>query len=297
MSEQSASQPVVLGVIGGSGLYKMDQAKVIKEHEICTPFGKPSDLIVEAEIAGKTVFFLPRHGRGHSVSPTEIPFRANIAALKKCGVSHLLAISAVGIMREDITPGDMILPDQIIDVTKGIRTPSFFGKGAVGHVMFADPFCNEFRELCFTAANAKAKKVHDSGTYICVEGPRFSTRAESHYFRRTMEPSCIGMTAHPEAPLAREAELPYALLGLATDYDCWHEAEEDVTVEAILQVLSNNAKTANEIVAELTKNLPTQMPRPLQGSMSSMLVTNRDMIPIETQRNLEYLYGKIFADK
>ncbi|NRA44067.1 MAG: S-methyl-5'-thioadenosine phosphorylase [Oligoflexales bacterium] len=292
MSEQN--EPVVLGVIGGSGLYKMDQAKIVKEHEICTPFGKPSDLVVETEIGGKKVFFLPRHGKGHSISPTEIPFRANIAAMKQCGVSHLLAISAVGIMREDISPGDMILPDQIIDVTKGMRSPSFFGKGAVGHVLFADPFCSQFRELCFGAASAKAKKVHDSGTYICVEGPRFSSRAESHYFRRTMEPSCIGMTAHPEAPLAKEAELSYALLGLATDYDCWHETEEDVTVEAVLQVLKNNAKTANEIVVELTKSLPNEMPRPLKGTMSSMLVTNRDMIPIETKRNLEYLYGDMF---
>lgn len=297
MSDQSTPSPVVLGVIGGSGLYKMELAKVIKEHEVCTPFGKPSDLIVETEIGGRTVFFLPRHGQGHSISPSEIPFRANIAALKQCGVTHLLAISAVGIMREDIAPGDMILPDQIIDVTKGIRSPSFFGKGAVGHVLFADPFCNQFRELCFSAASAKAQKVHDSGTYICVEGPRFSSRAESHYFRRTMEPSCIGMTAHPEAPLAKEAEISYALLGLATDYDCWHESEEDVTVEAVLEVLRNNAKTANSIVAELSKTLPKQMVRPLKGTMSSMLVTNRDLVPIETKRNLEYLYGNLFSDQ
>ena len=217
--------------------------------------------------------------------------KANIAALKNLGVTHILAISAVGIMNEQIKPGDMILPNQVIDMTKGIRDHTFFRKGVVGHSMFADPFCQQFRDLVFQAAEKNVNKAHKDGTYVCIEGPRFSTRAESHFYRKVMNPSCIGMTAMPEASLAREAEMSYALLGLATDYDCWHESEDDVTVEAVLAILKNNVDTAKNIIFELVKGFSESFPAPYRDSGRSMVVTNPEKIPTEANEILEYLYG------
>ena len=229
-----------LGVLGGSGVYKMPEPQAIQEHEIETPFGKPSDNIIETEIQNRSIFFLPRHGRGHRLLPSEIPAKANIYALKKLGVTHVLAISACGIMRENINPGDMIVPDQIFDRTKGTRSSTFFGDGIVGHVAFADPFCNKLRSHILEATKVQNMNSFDGGTYICMEGPQFSTRSESNFYRKTVNASVIGMTALPEAKLAREAELCYAMLALGTDYDCWHEEADDVNIEIVINTMNKN---------------------------------------------------------
>lgn len=281
-----------LGVIGGSGIYQMQGIEVIKEHDIETPFGKPSDVIVEGKIEGKTVFFLPRHGKGHRHLPQEVPYRANIYAMKKLGVTHLLAVSAVGIMKEEIKPGDFVVPDQVFDRTKGMRDSTFFGNGCVGHVTFADPFCPEMRDLAIKAAKTKGAHVHDNGAYICMEGPMFSTRSESVFYRKTLKPSVIGMTAVPEVKLAREAEMSYAVIATATDYDCWHEDEEDVSVEAVIKVLKANADMASKIVMEVAKTLPVESAAEALTAAKYAIMTSKELIPEQTRENLDLLYGK-----
>src|SRR5579859_4151550 len=244
----------VLAVIGGSGLYEIEGLSGVEEVRVETPFGPPSDAIVRGRLTDTTLLFLPRHGRGHRIPPHEIDARANICALKKLGATHLVSISAVGSMKDGIAPGDFVVVDQFIDLTKG-RTSSFFGAGLVGHVGFADPVCADLSEALARAAERGGARIHQGGTYVCIEGPQFSTRAESRLYR-SWGVSVIGMTAMPEAKLAREAELPYALLALATDYDCWHEAEEDVSVEAVLAVLQKNVARARRVVGELAPVLP-----------------------------------------
>src|SRR5580704_16426403 len=232
----------VLGVIGGSGLYEIEGLVGGEEVVVDTPFGPPSDTVVRGRLGDTTLLFLPRHGRGHRVAPHEIPFRANVCAMKKLGATHLVSISAVGSMREAIAPGDFVVVDQLIDLTK--RRPStFFEDGLVGHVGLADPVCPALAGALADGATRAGARVHRGGTYVCIEGPQFSTRAESRLYR-SWGVAVIGMTALPEAKLAREAELPYALLALATDYDCWHESEEDVTVEAVLATMRENVKHA-----------------------------------------------------
>lgn len=283
---------VQLGVIGGSGVYHMDGVEVVAEHTIDTPFGKPSDVVVETRIGDRTVYFLPRHGRGHVLSPSEVPYRANVYVMKQLGVTHLLAVSAVGIMQEYIQPGDMVVPDQIFDRTKGVRDASFFGDGIVGHVAFADPFCDELRQLLLQAASQTEAKVHEGGTYICMEGPQFSTRAESHFYRREIEATVIGMTALPEAKLAREAELCYAMLAMGTDYDCWHEGEEDVSVEAVVAVLKANAERANEIVRKLAGVLPETSDCACLNAAEFAIITAPDVISDKAKARLDVLYGR-----
>ena len=282
----------LLGVIGGSGIYGVDGVEIVKKHKIDTPFGKPSDEITEVRIENKTVMFLPRHGSDHSILPQEIPYRANIYALKSLGVTHLLAVSAVGIMQENISPGDFVVPDQIFDRTKGIRQSTFFGQGCVGHVTFADPFCSELREIVVSSAKALNAEVHDTGAYVCMEGPQFSTRAESIFYRNTLKPAVIGMTAVPEVKLAREAEMSYAMLATATDYDCWHESEEDVSVEAVISVLKSNAKLANSVIKEVSKTLPEYSSADALSAAKYAIMTPKDKIPHQTIKNLELLYGK-----
>ena len=284
-------KPVSLAVIGGSGLYQMDGVKVVKEHDLTTPFGKPSDAIIESNIGGRVVYFLPRHGRGHRLTPSEVPYRANIHALKQLGVTHVLAVSACGIMRDEIKPGDMVVPDQIFDRTKGVRDSTFFGDGIVGHVSFADPFCDELRQVIIASCKANQATTHGSGTYVCMEGPMFSTRAESHQYRKTLDPAVIGMTAIPEAKLAREAELSYAMLALATDYDCWHETEEDVTVEVVMAVLKANAALANAIVKTVASLLPQHSSSPALHAARHAIMTNPAVIPAATKQRLALLYG------
>ena len=284
-------QIVRLGVMGGSGVYHMEGVEIVAEHRLATPFGSPSDAVVETRIGDQSVYFLPRHGRGHVLLPSEVPYRANIYAMKQMGVTHLLAISAVGIMRESIKPGDMVVPDQIFDRTRGIdRTSTFFGEGIAGHVAFADPFCGELRDLLLAAA--KNSTAHDGGTYICMEGPQFSTRAESHFYRREVNATVIGMTALPEAKLAREAEMCYAMLAMGTDYDCWHEAEEDVSVETVVAVLKANAEHANQIVRTLAAQLPRTSDCDCLSAAQFAIITSPDAISIAAKERLSLLYGK-----
>ncbi len=291
-TSNNPAKNVVLGVIGGSGVYQMEGAVYKREHHLTTPWGEPSDVVFEAEIGGKSVFFLPRHGRGHLYTPTEVNYRANIHALKQLGVTHILAVSAVGIMKEEIKPGDMVVPDQLFDRTRGSRANTFFGEGVVGHVMFGDPFCPDMRRIIQEAAKAEKATVHDGGTYVCMEGPAFSTRAESKYYRKTLAPAVIGMTAVPEAKLAREAEICYGMLALATDYDCWHETEEDVNVEAVLAVVRANATLANNIIKRVAALMPTTSNSDLLYAAKFAIMTDRKKIPETTKKKVATLWGQ-----
>lgn len=285
--------PVSLGVIGGSGVYEMDQAKVVAVHDVNTPYGRPSDLITEVEVDSRRAFFLPRHGRGHRLLPSEVNYCANIYALKSLGVSHLLAVSAVGILQDNIHPGDMVIPDQMFDRTKGVRRSSFFGDGVVGHVEFADPFDSEFLDLLRSASMRQTEKVHSGGAYVCIEGPQFSTRAESKNYRANIEKAAvIGMTGLPEAKLAREAEMCYGMLALATDYDCWKEDAEDVSVESVLAVLKANSANAKAIVKNLLLDLPAESNSPNLSSAKHAIITDRSMIPEHRKQELRTLFGR-----
>ena len=291
MKEQGESKSIQLGVIGGSGVYAMEGVEVVGEYEIETPFGRPSDRIVHGRIDDVAVFFLPRHGKGHRLTPTEVNYRANIHALKQLDVTHVLAVSAVGIMREEIAPGDMIVPDQLFDRTKDTRPSTFFGEGIVGHVSMADPFCDELRQLALAAAKSSGATVHDDGTYVCMEGPQFSTRAESHFYRDAVKATVIGMTAIPEAKLAREAEICYAMLAMGTDYDCWHEGEEDVSVGAVLETLKKNAELANTIVKETATLLPATSDCECLSAARYAIITAPEAISDEAKERLDVLYG------
>ena len=285
------TKPLRLGVIGGSGFYEMEGVRIVREHDVDTPFGQPSDLLAEVDIDGRTVFFLPRHGRGHRLLPSEVPYRANIHALKQLCITHVLAVGAVGIMKEHISPGDMVVPDQVFDRTKGNRASTFFGGGVVGHVSFADPFCAEMRGLVVQAAKAAGAAVHDGGTYVCMEGPQFSTRAESHFYRRAADATVIGMTAIPEAKLAREAEMCYAVLSMGTDYDCWHEQEGDVDIESVLAILKANTRTANAVVKEISGLLPEATDCECQRSARDAIITAPGAVSDEAKHRLRVLYG------
>ena len=287
----TAAKTVVLGVIGGSGVYQMEGVDVVAERTVETPFGSPSDAVVETQIAGHTVHFIPRHGRGHRLLPSEVNARANIYALKTLGVTHTLAVSAVGIMRDQIKPGEMVVPDQIFDRTRGIRPSTFFGNGIVGHVSFADPFCDELRHIVLDACETVGAVVHNGGTYICMEGPQFSTRAESHFYRNETDAVVIGMTALPEAKLAREAEMCYAMLGMGTDYDCWHEEEEDVSIEAVLEIVHSNAVQANAIVQEVAAALPESSDCECLHAAQYAIITAPEVITDEVKERLRPLYG------
>jgi len=281
-----------LGIIGGSGVYQMKDIDVVALHNLDTPFGKPSDPIVECRIHERNVFFLPRHGKGHRFLPSEVPYQANIYALKMLGVTHVLAVSAVGIMRDDIKPGDMVVPNQLFDRTRGHRANTFFGQGIVGHVSFADPFCQEMQLLAIAAAKASGARVFQGGTYIAMEGPAFSTRAESQFYRAAISPSVIGMTAVPEAKLAREAELSYAIMATATDYDCWHETEEEVSVEAVLKVLKANGEMVQKIVKKTAELLPHESQAASLSAAKYAIMTPADVIPEATKDRLKTLYAK-----
>lgn len=296
MNEQS-TKPVRLGVLGGSGVYQMEGVDLVAEHDLDTPFGKPSDIIIEARVDNRPIFFLPRHGRGHRLLPTEVNARANIHALKQLQVTHLMAVSAVGIMQEHIRPGDMVVPDQIFDRTKGNRPATFFGDGIVGHVAFADPFCDELSQVVIAAAKNKGATVHQGGTYICMEGPQFSTRAESHFYRREVEATVIGMTALPEAKLAREAEMCYAMLAMGTDYDCWHEDEEDVDIESVLKILKSNAELANSVVQEVATLLHQESDCACLAAARYAIITAPEYISDEVRQRLDVLYGHYLGGK
>jgi 5'-methylthioadenosine phosphorylase len=241
----------ILGIIGGSGLYNIEGLENKEWISIDSPWGSPSDSILFAEINGIKLRFLPRHGRGHNLTPSDINYRANIDVLKRAGCTDLLSLSAVGSLREDYRPGDFVVIDQFIDRTFK-REKTFFGKGLVAHVSLANPVCNRLAELVFKAAHSTGVKVHNRGTYLVMEGPQFSTKAESNLYR-SWGCDVIGMTNMPEAKLAREAELPYASVGMVTDYDCWREGEDNVDVAAVIKILNENARTASKTVSEFSK--------------------------------------------
>jgi 5'-methylthioadenosine phosphorylase len=277
-----------LGVLGGSGLYEIEGLSGVRELEVDTPFGKPSDVLVEGTLEGGTkLLFLPRHGRGHRVPPHQINYRANICALKKSGVTHLVSVSAVGSMKEEIEPGHLVVPDQFIDLTKN-RITTFFEDGVAGHVPFADPVCTRLAKALAEAGEKTGARVHRGGTYVCMEGPQFSTRAESRLYR-SWGVSVIGMTSMPEAKLAREAELPFATLALATDYDCWHDSHDDVTVEAVVATMKKNVSLAKKAIALLAGALPDPTKSLAHGAARGAVMTAPEAMPASARERLGWL--------
>jgi len=279
-----------LGVIGGSGLYEMDGLEDVRWVKVETPFGPPSDDFMVGRLAGKTLVFLPRHGRGHRISPSELNARANIFAMKTLGVSRIVSVSAVGSMREGIRPGDIVVCDQFFDRTRG-RPSTFFQDGIVAHVHFADPVCPELSRILYDAGVEIGASMHWGGTYLVMEGPQFSTRAESRIYRQ-WGVDVIGMTNLPEAKLAREAEICYATLALATDYDCWHEIEEDVSIEAVLEVIRRNVSTAQSILRKVVDKVGSQRTCPCSRALENAIVTDPDQIPEKIKRDLAPLVGR-----
>ncbi|TYO98814.1 methylthioadenosine phosphorylase [Geothermobacter ehrlichii] len=284
------SEPVI-GVVGGSGLYEMEGLKDVCEERVETPFGEPSDLLVTGRLGDARLVFLPRHGRGHRLLPSEVNYRANIYALKKLGVEQVISVSAVGSMKEEIVPGHIVIPDQFFDRTAGRRDSTFFGEGVVGHVQFADPVCLRLAGLLATAARQVGAVVHEGGTYICMEGPQFSTRAESRIYR-SWGVDIIGMTNVSEAKLAREAELCYATIALATDYDCWHEGHDDVSVEAVVALIKKNVALAKRIIAAAVELLTTQRSCGCGSALAYAIMTDRKLIPPVTREKLDLIIGK-----
>lgn len=283
-------QRSILGVIGGSGLYEMPGLERVREVRVETPFGDPSDALIEGWIGDTQLYFLPRHGRGHRYTPSEVPYRANLWALKSLGVTDVISVSAVGSMREDIQPGDMVLVDQFIDRTVS-RPRTFFDRGVVAHVGFADPVSQRVRSALHRACAQLGVRHHNGGAYVCIEGPQFSTRAESHTFRTWPDVAVIGMTNLPEARLAREAELPYATLALATDYDCWHEGHDAVTVEQVIATLKANIANAQSIIRAVAGD-PPQGACPSQSALQYAIMTSPASIPAEARERLA-----LFLDK
>jgi len=280
----------ILGVIGGSGLYEMKALKKTRRVNMRTPFGDPSDALVVGELEGKPLAFLPRHGLGHRIGPSEINFRANIYAMKKIGASAVLSISAVGSMKEKIRPGDIVIVDQFFDNTKG-RKSTFLTDGVAGHVSLADPVCPLFFEIVHGAARDVVKRVHRGGTYLCMEGPAFSTRAESEIYRK-WGIDVIGMTNMPEAKLAREAELCYAVVALATDYDCWHKHEEDVTIETIIEISRRNVENSKEIIRKVAQQFPLPGGCGCGEALKNAIFTDRKNVPAATRKRLSLLMRK-----
>ena len=284
-----------IGVIGGSGIYDMEGVEDVQEISVETPFGEPSDRLVVGRLSGVRVAFLPRHGRGHRILPTEVNSLANIYALKSLGCRWIFALSAVGSLKKEVVPGkDILIPDQLIDRTKN-RVNSFFGEGIVAHVAFADPFCPNVSGILHDAARSIKLAVHRGGTYVAMEGPLFSTRAESN-LHRSWGASVIGMTALPEAKLAREAEICYAICALPTDYDCWYEGHESVTADMVVKTLLKNAENAKKIVkiavAALAKRLTETCA--CHSALANAIVTAPDRFPKKTRAKLAFLMDKYF---
>jgi len=285
---------VVVGVIGGSGLYEIDGIEELDEIAVDTPFGTPSDAYITGRLEGVRCVFLPRHGRGHRFLPSEVNYRANVWGLKKLGVQHVLSVSAVGSLRESIEPGHMVCPDQFIDRTRG-RESTFFGDGVAGHVQFGDPVEENLRQVLLASLGEVGAVHHDGGSYVCIEGPTFSTRAESELYR-SWGCSIVGMTNLPESRLAREAELAYATLALCTDYDCWHEGHDEVSVESVIATIQRNVNTAKDVIRVLCRRLgqlgPVEWPShsALAGGMAVM--TRPEIISEESRERMDLLLGK-----
>ena len=283
-----------IGVIGGSGLYKMDALKDIEEIEVETPFGKPSDALIVGKLEGTSVAFLPRHNRNHTLLPSELPFRANIYAMKQLGVEYIISASAVGSLKEEVKPLDMVVPNQFIDRTKN-RVSTFFGEGIIAHIAFGDPICNNLAEILTSAIaslNLPDVTLHRGGTYVCMEGPAFSTKAESHLYR-SWDATVIGMTNLTEAKLAREAEIAYTTLALATDYDCWHPDHDSVTVEMVVGNLQKNAVNAQKVIQETVKRVSQNPPESdAHSALKYAILTPLDKAPAKTKEKLKLLLQK-----
>jgi 5'-methylthioadenosine phosphorylase len=281
----------VLGVIGGSGLYDLPDLQDTREEAVETPWGSASSSILRGRLEDTEIAFLARHGRGHTYTPTEIPYRANVYAMKSIGVTHLLSVSAVGSLQPEFAPGSAVIPDQIIDRTAMPRPRTFFDDGIVAHVGLADPFCGAFRELLFDVSKPIVGDVTSGGTYVVVEGPQFSTRAESN-LHRSWGGSIVGMTAMPEARLAREAGLCYATLAMVTDYDVWHETEADVSVDVVIQVLHRNVEHGRSIVRELVHRGLPECGDECKHALRGAVITASDAISAETRRRVSLLVGE-----
>lgn len=293
------TEPIRFGVIGGSGLYEMDELTNVEEITLDTPFGPPSDNYIVGTLNGQRVAFLARHGRGHRISPTRLNQRANIFGFKMLGVEYLIGVSACGSLQEHIHPGDIVIPDQLFDRTTG-RALSFFDDPTVGteglvvHIGLADPFCPLLSEICYRAAEATAPRVHKGGGFVTIEGPRFSTKAESRTFR-SWGMHIIGMTTTPEAQLAREAEMSYAVMAHVTDYDVWHETEEAVSVEAVVRVLRQNVEVAKRSIAKAIGDLAYVGPSPYADALSNAIMTDKRRVDRAVIERLSPIVGKYFT--
>jgi 5'-methylthioadenosine phosphorylase len=285
MSSSAASDASAIGIIGGTGLYDIDGFTQREEIAVATPFGDPSDKIVAGMLAGRRVYFLPRHGQGHRIMPAEINHRANIYALRSLGVRFIICVTAVGSLKEQYHPRDILLPDQFFDRTSRREHHTFFGRGIVAHIAFADPISADLRGLLAEESRAAGATVHDGGTYVCMDGPAFSTRAESNA-NRQLGFDVIGMTNLPEAKLAREAEIALATLAMVTDYDCWKTDEAHVTVTAIIGHLQANAGRAKEIIARVVPRLPRKADWPEHRALEHAIITDRKLWPLETAEGL-----------
>jgi len=279
-----------IGVIGGSGLYNIEGLTDIEEVNLDTPFGQPSDTIVVWRLEGTGIAFLPRHGKGHRISPTEVPYRANIYALKSLGVEHIIGINAVGSFKQEVKPGDLIIPDQLIDRTRH-RVSSFFQDGIVAHVQFADPFCSVLSRILYDAAVEVKASIHQGGIYVAMEGPAFSTRAESRLFK-SWGADVIGMTALPEAKLAREAEICYAIIAGITDYDSWQETSEPLLIDVLIKTLQQNIDYIKKIIRLAVNRIPDKRDCDCAAALSTALVTSHKAIPAGIKKKLDLLIGK-----
>jgi 5'-methylthioadenosine phosphorylase len=282
-----------IGIIGGSGLYSMPGFEAREEVNIDTPWGRPSDSYVVGELAGKPVAFLARHGRGHRISPSELNFRANIYGMKSVGVERILSLSAVGSLKEEHRPLDFVLPDQFFDRTRG-RVSTFFGDGLVAHISFADPICPQLSDVLHKSARAVGVITKKGGTYLCMEGPAFSTKAESSVYR-SWGMDVIGMTNLQEAKLAREAEICYVTVAMVTDYDCWHPAHDAVTVTDIIANLNQNAENACKVVAAAVAAMPAERTCKCGSSLAHAIITDRKLVPGDTRKKLDLIIGKYFV--
>ncbi len=286
------ASPAHIGIIGGSGLYQIDGLTDISEHRVETPFGAPSDVIFGGRLAGRQIFFLPRHARGHRILPHELNHRANIWALRSLGVRFVICVTAVGSLQQEYAPEDVVLPSQFFDRTSQIHT--FFGAGIVAHVAFAEPLCGPLREILFREASAAGCRAHMGGTYVNMDGPQFSTRAESETNRK-LGFDVIGMTNLAEAKLCREAEIAMATLAMITDYDCWKLDEEPVTSDAVIKHLHANAAAAKRIIAQAIPHIPTEAVWPEHRALDSALVTERSLWPAETVEKLKPILGRFIS--
>jgi 5'-methylthioadenosine phosphorylase len=294
-STNSARKPqkapqATIGIIGGSGLYSMNGLSEVREIRVKTPFGAPSDAIVLGNLEGKRVAFLARHGRGHRILPGEINFRANIYAMKMLGVERIISVSAVGSLREDLRPGEFLVPDQFVDRTR-LRISTFFGGGLVAHVTFDKPTCSELSTVLADASVSSAVPVHRKGTYVCIEGPQFSTLAEAN-FHRAMDFDVVGMTNVTEAKLAREAELCYGTIAMITDFDCWHPDHESVTVAQIISTLKQNATNAQNVLREAVKAMPKDRACKCGDALKHAIITDQKVVPARTKKNLAAILKK-----